>query len=174
MSFLRYLPVVAAFVVAEAVVLACSNSGSSEGAPPSCLSDPTSCSSGETCWPLDETHFGCIASLGTGTFGQSCQNTFGAATCTDGFACDQTTPTNGVCMPYCGTTTKCPGGYTCSPVAAGDAGATISVCRTTPSTTTIGTQGGGGADGDGGAVMLYPDGSNTGRDEDGGTPIVAQ
>lgn len=173
-SFRRFVPVVAAFAAAQAVVVvACSNSGSSEGAPPSCLGDPTACSAGETCWPLDPSHFSCIAASSSGTFGQSCQNSFGAATCADGFACDQSTPTNGVCTPYCSASKTCPDGYTCTSVAAGDAGATVSLCRTDQSTP-VGTQTGGGG-GDAGGVVLTPDGSlPVGTDDDGGSPVVQQ
>ena len=85
-------------------------------------------------------------------------------------ACDQSTPTDGVCTPYCTAAKLCPDGYTCTSTQAGDVdgGVVISLCRTTPGTP-IGTQSGGGDAGD--PVMLQPDGSFTGSD--GGPVLVA-
>jgi hypothetical protein len=86
--------------VAAAAAVACSSSSSSANT--NCASNPFSCPAGQTC-AIKTTlgDFACLPS-GPGKKGDACNNTPGAATCSDGLTCFQTKTTgSGSCVSYC-------------------------------------------------------------------------
>lgn len=119
-------------------IAACSSSNASPPAPgASCLSAPSMCPSGQTCWPVDKAlDFSCIPSQPKGAFGSACNDSIGVATCSDGQTCDSTSSgMAGTCTLYCDPIEGplCPYGFTCfSTNVGGPTGPSIKVCRATP------------------------------------------
>ncbi len=94
-------------------ILGCSSS-SNPGTEP-CNENPWECPTGQTCWPTTAGAFQCLNS-GPGTLGSACQDSLGVATCSDGFACLETSTSGGQCTPYCDNTNPahgCPAGLAC-------------------------------------------------------------
>ena len=124
-------------VVSVALAGVSCSSRSSATAGVSCLSDPTVCAEGETCWPTSASTFSCIASKPGAGVGASCSEAYNVATCADGMLCDSTSPDGeGECAQYCSTTIACPTGYACRTTQVGTGGVTVDVCRVAPLTPT--------------------------------------
>jgi hypothetical protein len=94
-------------------ILGCSSSSSPAAQP--CNENPWECPAGQTCWPTTGGAFQCLNS-GQGTLGSPCQDSLGIPTCSDGFACLETSASGGECTPYCDSTNPahgCPAGLAC-------------------------------------------------------------
>lgn len=117
-------------------VVGCSSSSASPGSQP-CNENPWECTTGQTCWPKDESTFACLNS-GPGQAGDACQDSVGFPTCGDGLACLETAAGGGTCSAYCDPTNPshaCPASQTCSIVTlVGGAAPQFQVC-VSPSTT---------------------------------------
>jgi len=96
-----------------------------------CQGNPEGCPAQETCWPTSATALGCVPSKPTGSFGQSCEEQIGTATCADGLFCDATTQDGmGLCTYFCAGGRVCPAGYSCmGTTVGGDGGPQIQLCR---------------------------------------------
>jgi hypothetical protein len=108
-----------------------------------CAANPTLCPPGQTCWPINATTMGCIASLSSASVGASCVEQYDQATCGDGLICDSTDPSGaGVCAQYCGPTSACPAGYSCNGTHVGTNGPSVNLCRFSTGSTTPTEDGG--------------------------------
>jgi hypothetical protein len=100
------------------------------------------------------------------SFGASCVERIGVATCGDGMLCDATNSDGeGQCTDYCTSTASCPTGYSCEATSvAGNGGASISICRVPPPVVTPTNEAGAPITEDGGqpdAEIAIPDDATT-------------
>jgi hypothetical protein len=125
---------------------ACGSDSSSDTTPKTCVSDPSSCGAGKTCWVVDVNgKFDCLDAPSAQVEGSPCQNTLGQAQCAAGLSCFPSSSGSqfGTCSPFCslaspnGTCTNgglctqltlvsapsAPHAYVCSPGAGGAGGA---------------------------------------------------